>query len=1007
MRMVFSLAFGWVFGIGGLGLLAQGSPPDPSTDAARFPVAERIAEAVRADWIAADRQFARVADPEGPDARVTTAQDAAGAVDGVITSRFGFHTASNEIEPWWQVDLTRIESIQRVVIYNRTDGNTAPRTSRLKILVTDRGAEECTSQDFRQVYQHDGTVFFGAAENAPLEVTFDPPIEGRVVRLMVPGRCSFALVEVQVYAAEDPETNIALGRPADQKSVHPTGSHPGTEGHSLPPSLAPIQPPQDAFSMGHIQEVLDRAVRLAARLDGQADPVRLDRLRQQLASLQDRVAEPAKKNDLPESERRELYLIARQLLRQIAWTNPRLLEIDRLLFVKRHDPGYHIPGALIHMVHQCYGFGAKPGGGLYVLEDPFSDQPTRVDLLAGTQVENGRLAGGRLEPGAFYRPEVSFDGQTILFPYTQALGEKPEWSPRACYHIFSVRADGSGLRQLTDGSWNDFDPCFLPDGRVAFISERRGGYLRCGGSAPRWPSPNFTLHSMDPDGSDIITLSYHETQEWNPSVDHDGMIVYTRWDYVDRDTNVAHHKWLCYPDGRDPRALHGNYPSHRRRDRPWMETQIRAIPGSHRYIAVASAHHGHEFGSLVLIDPRVEDDGAMSQLIRLTPEIPFPESEGRPAYDYMIYGTPWPLSEEDYLVVYDPDAAGRLAAGDDATQNRGNYNRGIYWIDRDGNRELIYRDPEISCYAPMPLQPRPKPPVIARRTYQTARDLLAAGSQIPQATIAVMNVYDSQFDWPEGTEIRALRIIHVLPKTTSPANQPRIGAANGANARSVLGTVPVEADGSAYFEAPVGKSIYFQALDARGMAVQSMRSSTYVHPGEQLNCQGCHERKHSPPPPSLAPAPLALQRPPSPIQSEPDGSQPFSYVRLVQPVLDRHCVDCHRTEGALDLSGTIEGNHGFSRSYNNLASEFGFYYDSNNGSLHRPGRGGARTEPGRFGAHASPLMEYLDARHHGVALDDEDDRRIIVWLDANSDFLGAYEDVEAQRRGEIVWPTLD
>ena len=60
---------------------------------------------------------------------------------------------------------------------------------------------------------------------------------------------------------------------------------------------------------------------------------------------------------------------------------------------------------------------------------------------------------------------------------------------------------------------------------------------------------------MEPDGSDIICLSFHETHEWHPSVTNDGMLVYTRWDYVDRDTNVAHHIWTCYPDGRDPRSL--------------------------------------------------------------------------------------------------------------------------------------------------------------------------------------------------------------------------------------------------------------------------------------------------------------------------------------------------------------------------------------------------------------------------------------------------------------------
>jgi hypothetical protein len=744
------------------------------------------------------------------------------------------------------------------------------------------------------------------------------------------------------------------------------------------------------YSLEQTWQVILRAGKLADRLRPIAEPQRLEPLTLALQQLHRQLDGWQTSDQSPTpADQEALHSEARRLARQIAFSNPRL-DFDKLLFVKRHDPdGLHLSR---HMVHQFYGYTALPGGGLYVLSDPFSDDPQLTDLLADSRVQNGRLAGRRLEPGAFLRPEVCFDGRTILFAYTEALGEKPEWSPQSCFHIFRVNADGTGLVQLTDGPWNDFDPCFLPDGRIAFISERRGGYLRCGWSAPRWPSPTYTLHAMEPDGSDVIALSYHETHEWNPSVNHDGMLVYTRWDYVDRDTDIAHHQWICYPDGRDPRAYHGNYPRERRRDRPWMEMQIRAIPGSHRYVAVAAAHHGQEFGSLVLIDLRIEDDGAMSQLTRLTPEVPFPESEARAPNipSAMVYGTPWPLSEDDYLVVYDPDAR----------------NRGIYWIDRDGNRELIYRDPEISCYAPMPLRSRPMPPVIPRQTVQAARDVAAAGGAVPPATIAVVNVYDSHFPWPEDTRIHALRIIHVLPKTTSPVNQPRIGAAAQTNARAVLGTVPVESDGSAYFQAPVGKSIYFQALDADGRAIQSMRSSTYVHPGEQLVCQGCHERKHSPPPTSGLTTPLALQRAPSPITPEPDGSNPFSYVRLVQPVLDRNCVDCHRQEQALDLSGTIEGPHGFSRSYSNLASEYGFYFDSALGSLHHPTRGGSRTEAGRFGARAAKLMEFLDQEHYGVQLSAEERRRIIVWLDANSEFYGAYEDTEAQSRGEIVHPSL-
>ena len=187
----------------------------------------------------------------------------------------------------------------------------------------------------------------------------------------------------------------------------------------------------------------------------------------------------------------------------------------------------------------------------------------------------------------------------------------------------------------------------------------------------------------------MIRLSYHETHEWHPSVTNDGMLVYTRWDYIDRDTNIAHHIWTCYPDGRDPRTPHGNYPL-QRETRPWMEMDIRSIPNSRKFVAVTGAHHGHAFGSLVLIDPAVDDDLSMSQLTRLTPDALFPEAEGGKGdvKKWSQYGTPWPLSEDDYLCVYDAAAA----------------NRGIYLIDRFGNRHLLYRDPEISCVNPIPLR---------------------------------------------------------------------------------------------------------------------------------------------------------------------------------------------------------------------------------------------------------------------------------------------------------------
>ena len=924
---------------------------------------------VEADWIRADRAF-NAASPSGyaevAVQPVTTAQDAAGACDGVQNGSFGFHVASGEQDPWWQVDLGEKVQLDRIVIHNRTDGNTAARTRNIQILVS----KSHESPDFDLIYQHDGRVFHGGDRALTVHLR-DRHLSARVIRLAIPGRCSFALDEVEVYGLKAPNQNIALGRPADQKSVssHSSVSTP----HGQDALLG------GGFSLAHSLALVQRSEQLVIRLQQQGrTPSRVHGLNARVAALKGRVERHALDQVPSEEARRALYLEARALLRQIAWRNP-LLDFDKILFIKRHDAK-----GVFHMCDQYYGFNGVRGGGLYVLSDAFGANPKLTDLMEGVVVSQGRLRGRSLQGGVFLSPELSYDGQTILFAWSEGRGKDLEWTPQSCYHIFKINSDGTNLVQLTDGPWNDFDPCFLPNGRIVFISERRGGYLRCGRHCPV-----YTMYSMDQEGKDIICMSFHETHEWHPSVDNDGMIVYTRWDYVDRDTNIAHHIWSCFPDGRDPRSFHGNYPL-RRETRPWMEMSIRAIPGSHRYVATAAAHHGHAFGSLVMIDQRINDDRAASQLTRLTPDVPFPEAERhiRPIKDCMVYATPWPLSEDDYLCAYDAAAS----------------NHGIYWIDRFGNRELIYRDPKIACLSPIPLRARLRPPVIPTQTTQS--QALVAETKASKETIAVMNVYDSDFDWPTGTRVAALRIIQALPKTTAPPNQPRIGIANQTNARAVLGTVPVEADGSAYFEAPVGKAIYFQALDDQGMAIQSMRSATYVHPGEKLTCIGCHEPK-----PRLArrpgTMPAAMQRAPSPIQAEVDGSNPFNYVRLVQPVLDRNCVDCHQEREALDLRGVIEGQHGWTRSYTNLAETYGFYFHVSNGSINTGVHGGSRTIPGKFGARASSLLKFTGPEHHGVKLSKEDLHRLVLWLDCNSEFYGSYENTVAQARGEVVLPTLN
>ena len=706
--------------------------------------------------------------------------------------------------------------------------------------------------------------------------------------------------------------------------------------------------------------------------------------------------------------RRALFDDACTLRRRIAFANP-LLDFGQIAFVKQQLP------SIGHMCDQFFGCFAQPGGGLFVLEKPFGAEPVARDLLGAATLSNGRLKGKKLEGGCFMSPALSYNAGTLLFAYTECgLGtprpaprgwfRDAEWSPELSYHIFRVNADGSGLTQLTDGAWNDIHPWWLPDGRVVFMSERRGGFGRCHAR----PVPIYTLHAMDADGRNLVRLSSHESNEWFPSVNHDGMVVYTRWDYVDRGFNQAHHPWITTPDGRDPRIIQGNYKKNHD-DGPNMEMGVVAIPGSRRYVAVAAAHHNITFGSLIVIEPSLPDDDAMGQVKRLTPDNGLPETGEQGG---LVYGTAWPLSETYHLCTHRPGGKGQF---------------GLYLLDAFGNRELLYEDPKQNCISPIAVKARPVPPVVPavgepvrlmagyewhRLGDQHFPDPSCAALASP-AVMSVINVYDCLYAFPEGVKIKALRIIQLLPKSAANHHEPQIGYGSETNARRILGTVPVEADGSASFRLPPAVPVYFQALDERGLAVQSMRSATYARGGERLVCAGCHEPKSQASAKALEQSALAFRRAPSEIQPEVEGSNPFSFPRLVQPVLDAHCVKCHQKtpEKAPDLRPGNWHLHPFRwyDSYRNLLP-FAFHYGATRNVTARDQYDGwqpSRTVPGKFGARASKLLAILDKGHYDVKLPPEALRRLTLWLDANSDFFGSYENFDVQAAGQRVPPPME
>ncbi len=741
--------------------------------------------------------------------------------------------------------------------------------------------------------------------------------------------------------------------------------------------------------------VLRRTAALLEHLTAALGGARWEAYRADLETLRRAVNTAAGAND------RSLHLAACALRRQVVLANP-LLEVDALLCaargtfagsVRSNPETKDVQGG--HFMTQYFGFNALPGGGLFVIRN-LKGSPEVVNVLARAVVQNGRLKGTRLDHGAVATPDLSFDGRTIVFAWTANSEHRWVYDTETCFHLFRVNTDGTDLVQLTDGPWNDFDPCWLPDGRIAFVSERRGGYIRC--FAAYLKVRNYTLHSIAGNGTDSRALSYFETGEWNPTVDNDGRLVFTRWDYVDRENCLGTRYWVSNPDGSNPRAPHGNYPlpyhtfpDHTpwrvdngrevdsRRGAPLVEMGIRAVPGSPLHVFTAAPHHGEVFGSLCLLDLRTPDDRHMSQVRRFTPDEGFPESE-TPSRRHYKYGTPWPLSA-DFLLC--------------------NRWEDLVLVDRFGNQELLFalrelpgaQDERLRLVDPIPLRPRQRPPVIPPAVRCAERP------DAPPATIAVMNVYDADLPLPAGAKAKWLRVVQAVPKTNHTIGEPMIGYERENTPRIPLGIVPIEEDGSAYLEAPVAKQLIFQVLDERCMAVQSMRSVAFVHPGEQLSCLGCHEAPHRAA--GRTAQPQAMRRAPSRLQPECGPLEPISYHRQIRPIFERRCVACHAKEGR----GPRDMR------YETLKEGWTFWFsgamawDMTTGysGVH----GGSRSIPGRFGARSSRIGRALLTDSHQAAVPADERHLVTLWLDCNSLRLGAYENEAAQLRGELVWPSLD
>jgi len=432
------------------------------------------------------------------------------------------------------------------------------------------------------------------------------------------------------------------------------------------------------------------------------------------------------------------------------------------------------------------------------------------------------------------------------------------------------------------------------------------------------------------------------------------------------------------PDGTNQLAVWGNASS-----KPHCTFQAKPVPNSSKIAFVASAHHALTGGPVCLVDPTVDSNSSLDAITRITPQ-PFPEAEGFNLPDY--YESVWPLSETDFLVGYSNTylrSQGR--SYEDPTPDNA---LGIYWLDAAGNRELIYRDPALNSTTPIPLRARPAPPILPSTC-------APEGEQLGE--LVVTDIYRGLGDVPPGA-VKAIRIVQIFPKITPWANNPLIGFAGEENARAVLGTVPVEADGSARFLVPARKPLLFQALDADGSAIQTMRSTTALQPGERTSCIGCHENRMTAP---VSKPPMALMGPPSRIKPGPHDERPFSYMTVVQPIWDKHCVSCHgdtKPKGGVRMTGTAE--KGFAASYWALCGKPNAQSGRNTNAemaakvlvpcFGQRNRLDVTPPGGIHGARGARLMAMLRKRHGKAILAENELRRVAMWIDLNALFYGAY-----------------
>ncbi len=686
---------------------------------------------------------------------------------------------------------------------------------------------------------------------------------------------------------------------------------------------------------------------------------------------------------------RRLWLEARHATRPIVLANP-AVDFDGVLFITRHSAHSHrnITGSQYPWVH-------KPGGDICV----------RMGLDPNGRVRP--VLQGKLGPGHVHGIDLHWDADRVIFGFASQKRWPPKWDTvrgndvfrlredQEPTHLYEIHLDGTGLRQRTDhGYFSDFEPTYCANGGIVFASDRSGRSSECGKFTADHTAIN--LHRISPDGTALRRLNDNKDIDRYPHALDNGLIAYTRWDYQERHFLEVHAVWTVHPDGTMADAVFNQHIK-----APYGLRDTRSIPGSQKLVSIATGHHTLAYGPVVIIDPSVGINNAEALKI-VTPHVRPQEGpmagltvpEGGVPDRGGLYQTPWALSERCFLVSYSyapvpsPTGGGSNAAG-----------FAIYLIDVHGNKELIHRERIYSSAFPMPLRKRPRPPIVTELTDRAdssatcyVADVYDGLDGIPRGAVKYIRV-SQRVGWPLDDKIGAMRWI--------PGNawERHFGFWSWSPVR-VIGSVPVEEDGSAHFKVPAEEALYFQALDENHMELRRMRSHVTFQPGEVRGCTGCHESQLRSPQHAWR-LPKALSREPrEPAPPDWGADRLLGYEWLIQPVLDRRCVRCHggqKTEGGIDLTAT-KSEDGFRRSFGTL-----FGRPIGPGKSGGPGKvfvsvsdrfsGASVTQPKQFGSHRSPLIALLrkDPLHKTeAALSQSEWIALVTWIDANAPYYDTF-----------------